>query len=227
MTTKNDDPSVRFDWARNDRTGVPEVVFCENKTVEQLSSIIAMAKKQAYPLLLTRLDAEKAAQLALADLDFEPLSRTGLVGGPVKVRFQGPVLAIVGAGTSDLPVMMEAKRSAEYLGIETALFTDVGVAGLWRLLDAMPKISRYSVIIAVAGMEGALFSVLAGLVSAPVIAVPTSVGYGVAAGGKAALSSALSACAPGVMAVNIDNGFGAAAAAAKILALTRSEDLTQ
>nr|WP_321462978.1 nickel pincer cofactor biosynthesis protein LarB [uncultured Cohaesibacter sp.] len=213
--------AIRFDWARRERTGVPEAVFCENKSIEQLAAIIAMAKSRSHPLLLTRLDADKAELLASPQLDYEPVSRTGVIGGRMERCFASPALAIVGAGTSDLPVMMEAKRSAEYLGIETDLFADIGVAGLWRLLDAMPEISQYKVIIAVAGMEGALFSVLAGLVSAPLIAVPTSVGYGVAEGGKAALSSALGACSPGIMTVNIDNGFGAAAAAFKILALTK------
>ena len=126
-------------------------------------------------------------------------------------------IGIVAAGTSDLPVAREAARTLEFSGHRAEIVADVGVAGLWRLTDRLDQLRRCRVLIAVAGMEGALFSVLAGLVPAPVIAVPTSVGYGVATGGKAALFAALASCAPGLVVVNIDNGFGAAVAALKIL----------
>ncbi|MPT24476.1 MAG: nickel pincer cofactor biosynthesis protein LarB, partial [Starkeya sp.] len=126
-------------------------------------------------------------------------------------------IAVVAAGTSDLPVAREVVRTLAFNGQGARLVADVGVAGLWRLMERIEEIRACRVVIAVAGMEGALFSVLGGLVAAPVIAVPTSVGYGVAEGGRAALTSALASCAPGVVAVNIDNGFGAACAALKML----------
>ena len=128
-------------------------------------------------------------------------------------------IGIVCAGTSDLPVAREAQATLAFCGHTAPLIADVGVAGLWRLQDRLPEITRFKIVIAVAGMEGALFSVLAGLVRAPVIAVPTSVGYGVAEGGRAALTSALASCAPGIVTVNIDNGFGAAAAAIKMASI--------
>jgi NCAIR mutase (PurE)-related protein len=128
-------------------------------------------------------------------------------------------IGIVAAGTSDLPVAREAARTLAFAGHHAEIIADVGVAGLWRLLGCLDALRQCRVLIAVAGMEGALFSVLAGLVKAPVIAVPTSVGYGIAEGGKAALYAALASCAPGLVVVNIDNGFGAAAAAIKMLRL--------
>lgn len=133
-----------------------------------------------------------------------------------KIRSVG----IVAAGTSDIPVATEVMRCLEFFDIPHGLYADVGVAGLWRLTQVQPELEKHALLIAVAGMEGALFSVLSGLVSAPLIAVPTSVGYGVAAGGTVALHSALASCSPGIVTVNIDNGFGAASAARKILSCT-------
>lgn len=211
--------STRFDWARGDRTGVPEAVYAERKTVDQLRAVIDAARQRSEPLLLTRLDADKAAGLAADAFDYDPISRTAILGPLPPRRFIGRALAIVGAGTSDLPVLLETQRAATFLGIESTIFADVGVAGLWRIAEILPELRQYAVIIAAAGMEGALFSVLAGLVPAPLIAVPTSVGYGVGAGGSTALAAALCGCAPGILTVNIDNGFGAAAAARKILAV--------
>ncbi len=211
--------SVRLDWARKERTGVPEAVYAERKTVEQLRAIAESARERSRPLLFTRLDADKAAALAAADFDYDLQSRTGILGSVAPPRFTGNAVAIVGAGTSDLPVMLEAQRAAVFFGMEADVFADVGVAGLWRLEEIVPQLRKYAVVIAVAGMEGALFSVLAGLIPAPLIAVPSSVGYGVGAGGTVALSAALAGCAPGILVVNIDNGFGAAAAGYKILAV--------
>lgn len=209
----------RIDWERLSRTGIPEAVFAESKTPGQIAAILDAARARSASLLLTRLDADKAQALAAPDLDYDPLSRTAILGPlPPSLQIVHP-LAIVGAGTSDLPVMAETRRSARYLGIEAELFVDVGVAGLWRLEAVVPELRKYALVVAVAGMEGALFSVLAGLLPAPVIAIPSSVGYGVGAGGRTALAAALCSCAPGVLAVNIDNGFGAAAAARKILLL--------
>jgi NCAIR mutase (PurE)-related protein len=210
---------VRFDWMRSQRTGVPEVVFSEGKPLPTLLRILMDASERGQSLLLTRLSPEVAAELAAAGsppLDFDPLSRTAFLGRPRPPIHDG-LAAVVCAGSSDLAVAQEAVRALEFLGAPGPLYADVGVAGLWRLLDVAEELRRYRIIVAVAGMEGALFSVLAGLVPALVIAVPSSVGYGVGKGGSAALSSALSSCAPGVVTVNIDNGFGAAAAAVKVL----------
>ncbi|RWH94073.1 MAG: nickel pincer cofactor biosynthesis protein LarB [Mesorhizobium sp.] len=208
------------DWAREARTGVPEAVFCAHKSPEQIEAIVAGAQARQKPLLLTRLTPEAASSLGVETrrlLDFDPLSRTAILGETPPRIDAG--IALVAAGTSDLPIAREAVRTLAFCGYRSTSFVDVGVAGLWRLLERMEEVRRHRVVIAFAGMEGALFSVLAGLVAAPVIAVPTSVGYGVSSGGQAALGSALSSCAPGVMTVNIDNGFGAAVAAIKIVHL--------
>ncbi|WP_428031972.1 nickel pincer cofactor biosynthesis protein LarB [Ancylobacter sp.] len=207
-----------FDWQRTARTGLPEAVLCSAKSSGQLAEILAAARARSARLLLTRLEPAGFAALddaARAGLDYDPASRTAVLGGPVALS--GDDVAVVAAGTSDLPVAREAVRTLAFCGHEALLVADVGVAGLWRLMERIEAIRACRVVIAVAGMEGALFSVLGGLVSAPVIAVPTSVGYGVAEGGRAALSSALASCAPGVVSVNIDNGFGAACAAIKML----------
>ena len=205
-----------FDWARADRTGLPEVVFAESKTAKQIRDVVQAHRERATPLLITRLTAGQIEALGDLPLSVDEASRSAtlLAEAPEEAA---PVLGIVAAGTSDLPVAREVEVAARFLGLNTRLFADLGVAGLWRLQDRLEEIRALPLLVAVAGMEGALFSVLAGLVRAPVIAVPTSVGYGVSEGGKAALSSALATCAPGVVVVNIDNGFGAAAAAVKIL----------
>jgi NCAIR mutase (PurE)-related protein len=209
-----------MDWARQARTGVPEAVLCSSKSAAQIETALAAAETAERPLLLTRLAEPLFASLsahARQRLDYDPLSATAFYGAIPDPAMQVAGIGIVAAGTSDLPVAREAARTLAFCDYAGPIIADVGVAGLWRLLDRMPDIAAFRVIIAVAGMEGALFSVLGGLVAAPVIAVPTSVGYGVGAGGDLALHSALGSCAPGVVAVNIDNGFGAAAAAIKML----------
>lgn len=205
-----------IDWAREERTGIAEAVYCEDKTTEQIASILTAAGER--PLLLTRFGVEKFVTLSNdlhAMLDHDSSSRTAFYRCRERRLVPGP--GIVCAGTSDLPVAREAQRTLAYYGYLVPVVTDVGVAGLWRLMKRLEEIRSFSIVIAVAGMEGALFSVLSGLVEAPIIAVPTSVGYGVAAHGRAALSSALASCAQGLVSVNIDNGFGAACAALRIL----------
>lgn len=203
---------VILDLARERRIGLPEAIFCERKSAAQLAAILEAAPPR---LLLTRLSPEQRAALP-AVLDYDEVSRTAFLGdcpepdGPARV-------AIVAAGSSDLPVAVEAQRTLRFHGIAAERFVDIGVAGLWRLLERRERIAAFPVVIAVAGMEGALFSVLGGLIGGVLIAVPCSNGYGVAAGGHAALTSALASCAPGVLAVNIDNGYGAACAAVRIL----------
>lgn len=209
-------PEFRIDWDRERRTGVPEAILCEHKSPAQIDAIVAASAGRR--LLLTRLSAVAYAALAPETrelLDHDPLSNTAVLGENVPLVASG--IGIVAAGTSDLPVAREAARALAFAGHRAEIVADVGVAGLWRLLGCLDSLRQCHVLIAVAGMEGALFSVLAGLVEAPVIAVPTSVGYGAAEGGKTALHAALASCAPGLVVVNIDNGFGAAAAALKIL----------
>lgn len=211
-----------LDTHRALRQGVPEVVFGEGKSIPQLLDIAATLVQAEGRVLCTRLDEAKGVALskALPAGIWEPVSRTFRVGRVERVPRSGHVV-IVTAGTSDEPVAREAAVSAEWLGDEVRRVTDVGVAGLHRLLAKREEIASAAAVIAIAGMEGALASVVAGLVSAPVIAVPTSVGYGANFGGLAALLSMLSSCAPGVGVVNIDNGFGAAVLATKVTRVAR------
>lgn len=211
-------PTVRFDWQRDARTGVPETVFCEGKTVHQIEEIVGAAAERSRPLFLTRMSEDQHRQIAGTHaLDYCPLSRTAILGAPAPLTADDHGVALVCAGTSDMPVVEEARRALRFHGRAAPVFADVGVAGLWRLIEVAEELSRYRVLIAVAGMEGALFSAVAGLVPGLVIAVPSPVGYGVSKDGAAALSAALATCAPGVVTVNIGNGYGAAVAALKVL----------
>ena len=205
-----------FDWSRKARTGIPEAVYAEGKALSHLRDVIRDHIDRNAPLLVTRLTPAQIDGLRDLPLSVDDLGRTATLEAP-EPDHDAPVVAIVTAGTSDLSVAREAEVAANFMGLRTELIADVGVAGLWRLEAHLPALTAHRLIIAVAGMEGALFPVLAGLVTAPIIAVPTSVGYGVAKDGAVALGSALGSCAPGVVCVNIDNGFGAAAAAVKIL----------
>lgn len=212
-----DHPAIRLDWQREGRTGIPEAVYCEGKTTEHLRHILTQAKARQARLFLTRLSPTAHAGLAEFALDYCPLSQSAILGDLPDTPPQTDQVALVCAGTSDLPVVEEARRALACHGIAAPVFADIGVAGLWRLMALADDLARFPVLIAVAGMEGALFSALAGLVPGLVIAVPSPVGYGVSAGGQAALTAALASCAPGVVTVNIGNGFGAAAAACKIV----------
>ncbi len=214
---------VQFDWQREARTGVPEVVFGEGKSTEQLVRICASAIERNQRILMTRVSAEKAATL-LANLPDDAVlwhepSSIVLVGSDNTASDlpDKPVVGVVAAGTSDHALVAEIQQCLSFLGVRSHTYMDVGVAGLWRLIDVADELDAHPLLIAVAGMEGALFSVLAGLAKGPVIAVPSPVGYGVSAGGHAALNCALSSCAPGIAVVNIGNGFGAAALAVKML----------
>lgn len=213
-----------LDWQREERTGTAEAVFCTGKTVEQITVLLESVRAAKRRILLTRLTPECFGELPAslqASLDYHAASATAVLGDTVSAASDASQVVIVAAGTSDLSVASEAARTLAFYGIEAPLIADVGVAGLWRLMKRIDEIRRFDVVIVVAGMEGALFGVVAGLVEAPVIAVPTSVGYGVGTGGHAALTSALASCAPGVVTVNIDNGFGAAIAATKMLKMAR------
>jgi len=214
---------ARIDWDREARTGFPEAVLCSHKSPMQIAGIIAAARARNSRLLLTRLETQLFMALphdVQQNLDHDTASRTAIFGRSKPCADTG--VGIVAAGTSDMPIALEACRTLSFAGHAATVIADVGVAGLWRLIERRDELSCCRVVIAVAGMEGALFSVVGGLVEAPVIAVPTSVGYGVAAGGAVALNAALASCAPGVTVVNVDNGFGAAAAAIKMLRLGRN-----
>lgn len=207
-----------IDHHRSLRQGAPEVIFGQGKNPEQIMRIAEGLLNGSNNVLVTRLDADKAAPLVerWPEATYDPLGRTlTIVRHTVPTTGRGPVLVIC-AGTSDLPVAREAATVARMLGNCVEELADVGVAGLHRLLAHLDQLRQASVIIAVAGMEGALPSVIGGLVAAPVIAVPTSVGYGASLGGVAALLGMLNSCASGVTVVNIDNGFGAACAAARM-----------
>lgn len=213
------DPFARLDHHRPIRQGLPEVVFSPGKTPDQLVAICRSLAERGAGFLATRADGESRAVLreAFADAEINELARTvyHAPASPVEVAVRGPVL-VISAGTGDLPVAEEAAVTVHALGQPVERLYDVGVAGLHRLLGQSDALGEAAVIVVVAGMEGALPSVVGGLVGAPVIAVPTSVGYGASFGGVAALLSMLNSCAAGVTVVNIDNGFGAACAAARI-----------
>jgi pyridinium-3,5-biscarboxylic acid mononucleotide synthase len=209
-------PFARIDHHRALRQGFPEVVFCEGKTADQVVAICERLERASESFLGTRASEAVASRLQarFPAMVWNPLARTVHLPAKQPVR-PGPIL-VVSAGTSDLPVAEEAAVVAEAFGHPVERLVDVGVAGLHRLLAATDQLQRARVVIVVAGMEGALPSVVGGLVGVPVVAVPTSIGYGASFGGLAALLAMLNSCAAGVTVVNIDNGFGAAAAASRI-----------
>ncbi len=207
------------DHRRRERVGFDEAILCESKTVAHISAILEHADASGQHLLLTRL--EDVQYKALAEnyrdrIDYEDISCTGYFGD-IPEPTDTARIVVVTAGTSDVRTSREAVRTLRYHGVDCAEIYDVGVAGLWRLLDRVEEIRTFPIVIAVAGMDAALPSVLGGLVASVVIAVPTSTGYGVSAGGDTALRAALTSCAPGVVVVNIDNGYGAACAALRML----------
>lgn len=213
---------IQLDHDRGRRIGLAEAVLCQGKAPAQIDAILAEAVARGAPFLLTRLAPDQAERLDpghRARLDYDPVSRTAWIGTPPAA--DGPArVAVVAAGTSDAPVAREAERTLRFNGEAPAMIVDVGVAGLWRLQARLPEIAALPVVIAVAGMDAALPTVLGGLVPAAVIGVPTSTGYGAARGGETALMAMLTSCAPGLAVVNIDNGYGAACAALRILRAT-------
>ncbi len=210
--------SARVDHHRALRSGIPEVVLGEWKTGESIAEILAsLAAGGTGGALATRVSADKAevALAALPEARYDPVANTVVVPAREPARAPGRI-AVASAGTSDAPVAAEAAVTAEFLGHDVVRIEDVGVAGLPRVVEASERLRSADVAVVVAGMEGALPSVLAGLIEAPVVAVPTSVGYGVGLGGFVAMLSMLAGCAPGVTVVNIDNGFGGAVAASRM-----------
>ena len=208
-----------FDLKRRDRIGLDEAVYCAGKSAHQIDDIIDHVVEKLDGLLLTRLDPVKFANLTVhhrALLDYDAVSGTAILGRSRPVTAANAV-AIVLAGTSDVPMGREAARTLTFNGQAVREFTDIGVSGLWRLLDKIDEIRLAPVVIVAAGMDAALISVVGGLVSSAVIGLPTSVGYGVATGGTTALHAGLASCAAGITMVNIDNGYGAACAALRII----------
>jgi len=201
---------AKLDHHRPLRTGWPEVVFGKGKTPEQVAEIVNAMKGRGHPVLVTKSDQETYQEVlkGTPEAEFHKLSKAIVVPAPQTTPLREGI-TVVTAGTADLPVAEEAVLTATLMGNDVTLISDVGVAGLHRLLDQVPIIQQARVLIVVAGMDAALVGVVSGLVSVPVIAVPTSTGYGASFDGLAPLLSMLNSCAPGVSVVNIDNGFGA------------------
>ncbi len=211
---------VLFDYGRSARIGLPEAIFCESKPGSSLIALLERFASGDPPVLFTRLRPEVFDTLPPglgSCYNYDPLSRTAWAR--VMPEHEKGSVAIITGGTSDAPVAAEARRTLEYLGIRNTLMEDCGVAALWRLAERLPELNSHDAVIVVAGMEGALACIAGGLCPKPIFAVPTSVGYGIAKDGKAALSGMLACCAPGVTVLNIDNGYGAACAAARVINL--------
>ncbi|WP_433164241.1 nickel pincer cofactor biosynthesis protein LarB [Kribbella sp. CA-247076] len=208
---------ARLDTDRLERTGDAEVVYGAGKTPAQVVELLRTlhATHPSHAVLATRLtvEAQEAVAAALPTAVVDPVGRTAVLGEPPVLR---GTVAVVAAGTSDAPVAAEAVTTARVFGAEVDVITDVGVAGLHRIMAVRERLDAADCLIVVAGMEGALPSVVGGLVGVPLVAVPTSVGYGASFGGVAALLGMLNSCAPGVTVVNIDNGFGAGVFAARV-----------
>ncbi len=210
--------NYNIDVQRKQRLGFPEVVFGQSKDVDTLRAIISDHLKNGESVLITRLQGKKHKTLEqeFPGIFYDPVSAVCIVGAHQESNLTGTV-GIISAGTSDEYVVNEAYYCLQYLGIETAKIQDVGVAGIHRLLNRLDDIKAFDILIVIAGFEGALPTAIGGLVPQPIIAVPTSVGTGVAHDGTVALHSMLSSCANGISVVNIDNGYGAAMAAFRIL----------
>lgn len=216
--------NYNLDMQRRERLGFPEIIFGQTKDVHTLNSIIRAHLEKNESVLITRLQAEKHACLItdFPGIFYDPVSSVCIVGEHYKSNLAGKV-GIVSAGTSDEYVVNEAYYCLQYLGIEANKIQDVGVAGIHRLMERMEDIKSFDILIVIAGFEGALPTAIGGLAPQPIIAVPTSVGTGVARDGTVALHSMLSSCANGISVVNIDNGYGAAMAAFRILNIVKNK----
>ena len=210
---------INFDFQRRERIGLIEAIWGADKSIDQLERVSEEVLSKKEVVFITRINKEKASYLLDKYLDakfFEEANCLIIGENTEKVSTKKKV-AIISGGSSDLAVTLEAKLSLEIYGISCQTFVDVGVAGLHRLFNEIEEINKYDVLIVCAGMEGALATVIGGLLPQPIIAVPVSVGYGVSKNGETALNSMLSSCAPGIAVMNIDNGYGAAMAALRIL----------
>ncbi|MBT3922115.1 MAG: nickel pincer cofactor biosynthesis protein LarB [Nitrospina sp.] len=209
---------AKVDHHRDLRSGMPEVIYCQGKTVAQIKKIIQSMNRAGHSILATKLSKDSFRKLKPSlpkTASYNEMAQT-LVIDKNKSRKKKGLISIITAGTSDIPIAEEASITAELLGSQTETHFDVGVAGIHRLFNNLEQIRKARVVIVVAGMEGALASVVGGLVDKPLIAVPTSIGYGTSFGGVSALLTMLNSCSPGIAVVNIDNGFGAGSMAHRI-----------
>lgn len=213
------DGEINLDFDRQNRTGLAEAVFCSGKSIEQLVAICDEISAAEKPMLFTRMSQDQydaIEQAAPGMLDYDAVSRTAIYGASSPKEGSAQI-AVVTGGTSDVPVAKECLRTLQYYGQEVLEINDVGVAGIWRLQQRLAEIEKMRIVICVAGMDAALPTVMGGLIPSLIIAVPSSIGYGTARGGETALSSLLCSCAPGLVVVNIDNGYGAACAAIRAM----------
>ena len=210
---------IRFDFERRERIGLIEAIWGQDKSVDQLKRISQEVLVKKEVVFITRINSKKA--LSLLDMYEEAIfykeARCLKIGENLNKLSTNKKVALISGGSSDLAVTLEAKVSLEIHGVSCQSFIDVGVAGLHRLISQSEEINKYDVLIVFAGMEGALATVVGGLLAQPIIAVPVSVGYGVSKNGETALNSMLSSCSPGIAVMNIDNGYGAAMAALRII----------
>ena len=210
---------IKYDFERRERLGLIEAIWGEDKNIDQLKRVSKIVLDKKEVVIITRINKNKAKNLLdiYPDAKFYEDANCLVIGENLKKITIEKKIAIVAGGSSDLSVTLEAKLALEIYGISCKTFIDVGVAGLHRLLSKIEEINKYDVLIVCAGMEGALATVIGGLLPQPIIAVPVSVGYGVSKNGETALNSMLSSCAPGIAVMNIDNGYGAAMAALRII----------
>ena len=210
---------IRFDFQRRERIGLIEAIWGADKSIDQLKKVSKEVLSKKEVVFITRINKEKASNLIdiYKEGRYYKEAKCLIIGESFNKFSTNKKVAIISGGSSDLPVALEAKLSLEIYGVSCQTFIDVGVAGLHRLLNQIDEINKYDVLIVCAGMEGALATVIGGLLPQPIIAVPVSVGYGVSKNGETALNSMLSSCAPGISVMNIDNGYGAAMAALRII----------
>ena len=210
---------IKFDFQRRERIGLIEAIWGQDKSVDQLKRLSKNVLSKNEVVFITRIDSEKAIDLLdlYSDARFYEEAKCMIIGENFNKLNTNKKVAIVSGGSSDLAVTREAQLALEIYGVNCQAFVDVGVAGLHRLMGQLEEINKYDVLIVCAGMEGALATVLGGLLGQPIIAVPVSVGYGVSKNGETALNSMLSSCSPGISVMNIDNGYGAAMAALRII----------
>ena len=210
---------IRFDFQRRERLGLIEAIWGQDKSIDQLKRLSETVLNKKEVVLITRINSEKANYLLdlYDDSRFYEEAKCLIIGKNMNKINTNKKVAIISGGSSDLPVTLEAQLALEIHGINCQSFIDVGVAGLHRLINQLEEINKYDVLIVCAGMEGALATVVGGLLAQPIIAVPVSIGYGISRNGESALNSMLSSCSPGIAVMNIDNGYGAAMAALRIV----------
>ena len=210
---------IRFDFQRRERLGLIEAIWGQDKSIDQLKRLSETVLSKNEVVFITRINSEKANYLLdlYDDSRFYEEAKCLIIGKNMNKINTNKKVAIISGGSSDLPVTLEAQLALEIYGVNCKSFIDVGVAGLHRLISQLEEINKYDVLIVCAGMEGALATVVGGLLAQPIIAVPVSIGYGVSRNGESALNSMLSSCSPGIAVMNIDNGYGAAMAALRII----------